>query len=258
MVEQPSLLRRLRFAAREIEWSALGVGRGRCPLCGGRSFVRLSRDLLGTRCIACTASPISMAIGAVLAERVPDFADRRICELSSRGPFFAFLARSVAGGTGELTCSEYFDDSEPGAFVDGVQCQDVQQLTYEDGRFDVCTSTEVFEHVPDDAAGFAELHRVLAPRGHLLLTVPLTGSPETVERAVLEQGAVRHLLAPTYHDDQIRGAGRVLVYRDYGRDVTQRLEHAGFEDAEIVEVPDPAGLGAVASVVVARSSARSG
>jgi SAM-dependent methyltransferase len=112
--------------------------------------------------------------------------------------------------------------------------------------------TEIFEHVPDDARGFAELHRVLAPGGHLLLTVPLSDAAFTVERAVLEEGVVRHLLPPTYHDDQIRGTGGVLVYRDYGRDITQRLAQAGFTEAEIIEVPDPAGLGACAPVVVAQ------
>lgn len=252
MVTSHDLLQRLRFALREVEWTALRLGTGYCPLCDGRFFIRLSRDLLGTRCVSCAASPISMALGAVLTARVPDFAGRRICELSSRGPCFAFLARAMEDGTGELTFSEYFDDVEPGSYKNGVQCQDVQRLTYPDACFDVCTNTEVFEHVPDDAQGFAELHRVLVPGGHLLMTVPLFDADATVERAVLEQGTVRYREPPTYHDDQIRGTGSVLVYRDYGRDITQRLERAGFAEAEILEVPDPAGLGARASVVVAR------
>ena len=54
----------------------------------------------------------------------------------------------------------------------------------------------------------------------------------------------------------IRGAGHVLVYRDYGRDITDRLTAAGFRDAEILKVSDPAGLGCVASVVAARVGTR--
>jgi SAM-dependent methyltransferase len=128
----------------------------------------------------------------------------------------------------------------------------VQRLSYGDGVFDLGTSTEVFEHVPDDARGFAELFRVVAPGGHLIFTVPLSGADATIERARLEDGEVVHLEEPAYHDDFIRGAGRVLVYRDYGRDITRRLERAGFTDAHIESVTDPAGFGCRASVVVAR------
>ena len=242
----------VRLAASQIEWRALAAGRGTCPLCGGRFFLRISWDLLGTRCLRCTASPISMALGSVVASRVPDFARRRICELSSRGPFYEFLAREIRVGGGELISSEYFDDLPRGEWRNGVQCQDVQQLTYPTGSFGLCTSTEVMEHVPDDVRGFAELYRVLSAEGWLVFTVPLHDFERTVERAVLEAGELRHLLAPTYHDDFIRGAGSVLVYRDYGRDIVHRLEAAGFTDVEIIPVADPANLGCIAQVVTAR------
>jgi SAM-dependent methyltransferase len=245
-------LQALQLAVREVDWRALRVSGGLCPLCSGRTFIRISRDLLGTRCLSCKASPISMAIGAALAERVPSFADQRVCELSARGPFFEFLKRSIGAGHGTLACSEFFDGVASGEVHEGVQCQDVQRLTYADASFDVCTSTEVFEHVPDDRAGFAELHRVTAAGGHLLLTVPLSDRDETVERATLEEGLVRHLQPPTWHDDRIRGTGRVLVYRDYGRDITDRLARAGFSEPEIVLIPDPAGRDALAQVVTAK------
>jgi len=80
--------------------------------------------------------------------------------------------------------------------VNSVQCQDVQRLTYDSASFDVCTSTEVFEHVPDDSRGFAERHRVLRPGGRLVFSVPIVSAAKTVERAVMERGTLRHLLPP--------------------------------------------------------------
>jgi hypothetical protein len=74
----------------------------------------------------------------------------------------------------------------------------------------------------------------------------------TVERARFEGDEVIHLEEPVYHDDFIRGSGRVLVYRDYGLDVTDRLRSAGFAEASVESVADPAGFGCVARVVVAR------
>jgi SAM-dependent methyltransferase len=193
-----------------------------------------------------------MAIGDVLRRLAPDFADRRILELSSRGPFYAYLARSVARGSGTLVACEYFDDVTPGSYRGDVQCQDVQRLSYPDASFGLCTSTEVFEHVPDDARGLREIYRVLEPGGLCVFTVPLSTAAVTVERARFEGDEVIHLEEPVYHDDFIRGSGRVLVYRDYGLDVTERLRSAGFAEASVESVSDPAGFGCMASVVVAR------
>ena len=186
--------------------------------------------------------------GGVLAEKIPGFGGMKVYELSSRGPFFRFLAREVK----DLTYSEYFDDVPSGTSVEGILCQDVQRLSFEDGRFDVCTNTEVFEHVPDDLQGFREIWRVLAPGGVLLFTVPLHDAERTVERARMENGVLVHLLPPEYHEDNIRGRHKVLVYRDYGRDIVERLRTAGFHEWGIVPVRDPSGMGHTPRVVVAR------
>ena len=45
---------------------------------------------------------------------------------------------------------------------------------YGDASFDLCTSTEVFEHMPDDLNGFSEIRRVLRPGGRFVFTVLLT------------------------------------------------------------------------------------
>jgi SAM-dependent methyltransferase len=128
----------------------------------------------------------------------------------------------------------------------------VQRLSFGDGSFDVCSNTEVFEHVPDDLRGFREIRRVLAPGGVLLFTVPLHDAERTVERARMENGVLIHLLPPEYHEDNIRGRNNVLVYRDYGRDIVERLRTAGFRESRIVPVRDPSGMGHTPSVVVAR------
>jgi len=45
-------------------------------------------------------------------------------------------------------------------------------LPFEDSSFDLITMLDVLEHVDDEAAMLGEARRVLAPGGHLLLTVP--------------------------------------------------------------------------------------
>jgi SAM-dependent methyltransferase len=170
-----------------------------------------------------------MALVAVLRDEVPALSGLHVYELSSRGPLVDWLRRRA----GRLTVSEWFDGAAPGQVVGGVMCQDVQRLTFAPGSFDVCTSTEVYEHVPDDARAFAEVRRVLRPGGRLVFSVPIADAPATVERAVLEGGAVRHLEPPEYHGDRLRGPGRVLAFRTYGRDVEDRVAAAGFHDVRI-------------------------
>jgi SAM-dependent methyltransferase len=173
-----------------------------------------------------------MSIVKIITEVVPELASKHVYELSSRGPLFNYLQKNA----GALTYSEYFDDLVAGEYRNNVQCQDVHHLTYEDCSFDICTSTEVFEHVPNDIKGFSEIFRVLKPGGIFLFTVPLS-SGSTIERTKqhsIHNGKVEYLLTPVYHGDQISGYGRVLVFRDYGVDIVNRLEMSGFTKAEIL------------------------
>ena len=210
-----------------LEWRKLRASPARCPLCGPSVVVRFSASPIGARCLRCAASGITMALVSVLREEVGGLGGLHVYELSSRGPLVDWLRRNA----GRLTCSEWFDGATPGQIVDGVQCQDVQNLTFAPASFDLCTSTEVFEHVPDDARGFAELRRVLRPGGRLVFSVPLSPAASTIERArLLKDGGVEHLLPPEYHGDRIRGRGRVLAYRNYGFDVLQRVAAQGFRD----------------------------
>jgi SAM-dependent methyltransferase len=220
-----------------LEWRKLRALPVRCPLCGPSVVVRLSASPIGARCLRCAASGITMALVSVLQREVGSLAALHVYELSSRGPLVEWLRRHA----GRLTCSEWFDGASPGQMVDGIQCQDVQRLTFAPASFDVCTSTEVFEHVPDDARGFAELRRVLRPGGRLAFSVPLSPAAATIERARLRRdGEVEHLLPPEYHGDRIRGRGRVLAYRNYGLDVLERVAAQGFRDVRFA--PPAAGI----------------
>jgi SAM-dependent methyltransferase len=202
---------------------------------------------MGRRCLRCLSTPLHRAVGVII-QRARLGAEASVYELSSRGALCRYLRRTFP----RLTVSELFDDVPPGAYRKGVQCQDVQRLTYASGSFDLVTSTEVFEHVPDDAAAFREVRRVLRDHGWLVFTVPIVPSAPTLERAVLRGGAVVHLTTPEYHGDRLRGRGKVLAYRTYGHDVTDRLHAAGF-DASIVPVDAPAHAIPAINVVVGRA-----
>lgn len=233
---------------RLVDWRSIRLRRQACNLCGHDTLIKFSENEHAVRCLACRANPPAMCMATVLEELEPDLAHRHVYELSSRGPLFSFLQSHCK----RFTFSEFFEDVPPGASKGGVPCQDVQSLTFSDQSFEVCTSTDVFEHVPDDGLAFREVCRVLKPGGHLVFTVPLDIESGTVERACLVEGRIEHLLPPEYHHDHLEGLDKVLCFRNYGPDIVGRLENAGFSDARIVP-PNPAmywGYGR--HVVVAR------
>jgi SAM-dependent methyltransferase len=219
-----------------------------CNLCGF-PVLRLHPGVAGRRCVRCLSTFRHRAVGAVLAG-LGLGGDADVYELSSRGALCRYLRRTFA----RVTVSELFDDVAPGDVRHGVQCQDVQRLTHGDAAFDLVTSTEVFEHVPDDLRAFTEIHRVLRGGGFLVFTVPLMDAGATLERARLRDGIVEHLVTPEYHGDRLRGRAGVLAFRTYGLDILGRLRTAGFEP-RLERIDDEAHAIADGKVLVARKPA---
>jgi SAM-dependent methyltransferase len=63
-------------------------------------------------------------------------------------------------------------DLDPRGLASGGVCGSVFHLPFADGVFDVVTAFDVVEHCDPEHAALDELHRVLAPGGRLLLSVP--------------------------------------------------------------------------------------
>jgi SAM-dependent methyltransferase len=91
-------------------------------------------------------------------------------------------ARVLDAGAGNCQYRHLFDkaryeaaDLEPdasGAVCIDIIC-DLSAIPVEDGRYDLVLLTQVLHLVPDPSVVLEEIHRVLAPGGHLLLSAPL-------------------------------------------------------------------------------------
>ena len=229
-----------------LQPSKLRLSLRECPACGHSVFIRLGEGEVAVRCLRCSATPVHLALIAAVKADLPRMGRRSAYELSSRGPVLKYLRRQFE----TVICSEYFKGISGGTMVNDVRCEDVQQLSFEDSSFDLCTSTEVFEHVADDLAGFREVFRVLRPDGHFVFTVPLSGALSTTERAAVVDGHLTHYLPPAYHGDNLTGSDSVFVFRDYGTDVCARIMAAGFRQATMIE-PAADYFGYARKVVVA-------
>ncbi|MFN4082701.1 MAG: class I SAM-dependent methyltransferase [Bacteroidia bacterium] len=202
-----------------------------CNLCGF-PIIRINKSVFGLRCIKCRSSFIHRALGKVITE-LNLSKDAIVHEFSNHGAIFNYLKNNFKN----LTTSEYFDGIASGDFKDGVQCQDVQHLTLPHNHYNLMTSTEVFEHVPNDIKGFKNIYNCLKKGGYFAFTVPLTETEKTVERAILENGEIKHLLEPEYHGDHLRSKG-ILAFRNYGFDIAERLKSVGFSDVKMPLIDD--------------------
>ena len=112
--------------------------------------------------------------------------------------------------------------------------EDLTRLSLASDTFDVVTTNEVLEHVPDIDAALREIARVLVPGGWHVGTVPFAWTmPTGIVRAVLREGRVEHRMEPEFHGNPMDAAAGSLVYEIPGWDLLPRAREAGFRTAHI-------------------------
>ncbi len=127
-----------------------------------------------------------------------------------------------------LQSSDFVENAPPGSFRDGIRSEDLTALSYEAASFDLVLTSESLEHVPDLARALAEIHRVLAPGGRHVFTIPLLpGVPATFSRAKLDpEGAIVDLAPAIFHPG---GDVGYRVFTEFGADAVDIFQAAGFE-----------------------------
>ena len=134
-------------------------------------------------------------------------------------PTYDFIARYCAS----YSCSHFFESVPTGSTHEGIRCENLERLTFDDSTFDLLVTQDVLEHVFRPDVAVRENMRVLKPDGAHVFTAPKHhGLPRTRQRARLENGIVTHVLEPQYHGNPI-GDGRALVTWDYGDDFELQL-----------------------------------
>jgi len=216
-------------------------GVGKCLLCGAFTHWRIHTDNLRETgaCRRCESTSRFRSLVYVLCRSLSVSLGLRIETLRDLAQVkglvvynteaHSSLHRILAPMEGYL-CSEYRgDDYQGGEIIDGVQHQDLQNLSLPDESVDVVLSTDVFEHIPDPYKAHREVFRILKRGGRHIFTVPFDQAQflDDYRAAIEEDGSLNFLKPPVYHHDPIRDEG-CLVYSFFSIEMLARLRRLGF------------------------------
>ncbi len=125
----------------------------------------------------------------------------------------------------------YFWEGVPtGQAFEGVRCEDLQNLTFEDESFDLVITSDIFEHIRRPFDAFAEIGRTLRKGGSHVFTVPFAWplKEEIIRRVDTVGDRDFNLFPPVYHGSPTDPDGS-LVYTDFGTSLIDRLGELGFQ-----------------------------
>ncbi len=98
-----------------------------------------------------------------------------------------------------LVGSEYIEPNRsPGTEIQLkeqiIRHEDITNLSFADANFDVVVTQDVFEHIADYKEAFLQCHRVLAPKGYMVFTIPFfPHQKDTEARATVSpNGIIQH------------------------------------------------------------------
>ncbi|WP_043774637.1 methyltransferase domain-containing protein [Roseivivax isoporae] len=192
---------------------------GRCPVCEAETRFESPDDWLRDhlRCVSCGSIPRERAFAWCLDRYRPGWRDEVVHECSPGG---TRLSERLRTGCPDYVASQYWPDRAPGSVHEGVRCENLEKLTFEDRSVDLHCHLDVLEHVNSPEACFAEMERTLRPGGAMLFTTPVYAEiAETARTAYYDDKGVCHFLgAAEYHGNPIDDAGSPVTFH-YGRNL---------------------------------------
>ncbi|MEG5066201.1 glycosyltransferase [Microcoleus sp. B3-A4] len=154
-----------------------------------------------------------------------EFKSLNIYEPGITGGFRNFFQESLK----YYTTSFYWQNLPLGGYKDNIQCQSLEQLTYDSNQFDLIITSDIFEHIRHPWVAFQEILRVLKVGGYHIFSIPVQEPlpKKTVYRVDVSGKEDVYILEPRYHTD---GRGNpCLVYTDFGLDIVDNLQSIGYE-----------------------------
>lgn len=127
--------------------------------------LRASRD---TKEVGLGSRLMADRVAAVYAKYLPRYARGRLLDLGcGKVPLY----QAYKDTTTEVVCVDWEGAAKHSPHLD-LEQDITQELPFDDDSFDTIIVSDVMEHIPEPAGVWAQLNRLLAPGGYVLLNVP--------------------------------------------------------------------------------------
>lgn len=200
---------------------------GYCDICEKDVIFFKSGDWLRDKyfCLSCKSIPRQRAIVSVVKQIVPNYRDLFVHESSPAGVSSDFFRQKCS----RYTFSQFFSDIPSGELKNGVMCQDLNKLSFNDESLDLFLTQDVFEHLLHPEKALREIRRVLKPGGFHIFTFPWYYWKETVKRVGFDSNGEKIYFEPKiYHGNPVDENGSIVTY-DWGYDVVRFIDSHGFK-----------------------------
>lgn len=211
---------------------------GFCPICETKVKFIAKNEWLRDHylCTSCGSIPRERALMEVIKTQYPNWASAVIHESSPGNRGASVRLRDECEN---YLPSQYFLDSRAGQILNGVRCENLEALTFEDNSIDLHITQDVMEHVFNPSKAFSEIARTLKTGGMHIFTVPLVNKWEPSMRRTKKdlEGNIIYLKEPEYHGNPI-GDGRSLVTFDWGFDICEYIYQWSKLFTQIIYIDD--------------------
>ncbi len=216
---------------------AVRVYEGFCPCCMRHtlfvSYHYWLRDHY--KCIFCNSIPRQRALMDVLEREVPEWRRLKIHESSPGGSSFHTLQEQCKN----YTYSYWYESRMLGeALGHNVTNQNLEELQFENEKFDVFITQDVLEHINQPEKALAEINRTLKVGGVHVFTTPIYPYKRTRARIEMVNGKRRSVLPEIYHGNPISDKGSLVTFEWGGLDFIDMIEEITGMESKIVEFPN--------------------
>lgn len=213
---------------------------GKCPICEKEVQFQSNHAWLRDHflCPNCNSIPRERALMEVIEMYYPNFRDLAIHESSPGG---RGASEKLQHECPQYSASHFYPDIPPGETHKkyGYQCQDLENLTFDDASFDLFISQDVMEHIYNPDKAFRQIARVLKPGGAHIFSVPILNKEKPSLRwATLNpDGTPNFLYKPEFHGNPINEEGSpVTMY--WGYDIAEYIMQTAGTPTTIVSIDD--------------------
>jgi len=142
--------------------------KGFCPICERETTFFSENTWLRDNffCLNCFSIPRQRALMLVLQKEFPNWRKLKIHESS---PNNSFITKKIQTECKEYTASQYFRNEKPGMLVNGYCNENLEEQTFENEKFDIVITQDVFEHIYNPQKAFSEIARTLRKGGGIFL-----------------------------------------------------------------------------------------